>query len=86
MGPEGLISPPGSRWTGRAESTWPTVSTTGCRCLHPKGRFWGCSAAKASLAVSSGSPVGIATDPSGNIYVTDGLNHRIQVFGPVRAP
>ena len=29
-------------------------------------------------------PVGVAVDLSGNVYVTDILNNRIQVFSPTR--
>jgi DNA-binding beta-propeller fold protein YncE len=29
-------------------------------------------------------PVGVAVDPVGNVYVTDTINNRIQVFSPIR--
>jgi tripartite motif-containing protein 71 len=29
-------------------------------------------------------PVGVAVDSSGNVYVTDTVNNRIQIFSPTR--
>lgn len=54
--------------------------------LRPDGTFvrqWGTTGKKGYLSAGAFNyPTDVMTDSRGNIYVTDGYNDRIQVFGP----
>ncbi|HIB13760.1 MAG TPA: hypothetical protein EYM32_08810 [Dehalococcoidia bacterium] len=62
-----------------AESTLRTPAITECRCSTPPVGGWARSEAKGSGLGSSKKPSSIGLDSSGNGYVVDTENHRIQV-------